>query len=189
MVYILILLCYALSLQHKEETQVMQTKNTKMLRNSALSVMLIVLFVYLSYFYVSNATSSAPNQPVVNSEKVDESPVQTDVKLVGPSFHSTSFDSSVGFVIPIGYGHLKICFENYGSSPVAITLRNAESGKEYWPNGKTVDGGKNFVWTSFDNGYAEGMRSGTYTLTVTGGGSKVNAEVWGETASSIGNGD
>lgn len=46
--------------------------------------------------------------------------------------------------------------------------------------------GKTYEWISYDNGYASGMRSGTYSLTVTGGGSKVNAEVWGKTASSMG---
>lgn len=162
----------------------MKKKNVKLLRNSTLAVTLIVLFVCVPYYYVSHTTSAATNQSVVSFEKADESPIQTDVKLIGPSFHSTSFDAPVGFAIPIGYGHLKICLENYGSATISLTLRHAETGKEYWPNGKTVGGGEIFEWTSFDNDYAQGMRPGIYTLTVTGSGSKVSAEVWGETAGS-----
>lgn len=159
-----------------------------MIRNSALAVTLLALgLVGISYIYTSNSTETeVVEQPIVGSENVEENPMWTNTRLLGPDFHSTSFDSAVGFSIPKGYGHLKIYFENYGSSPVSLTLHHNESSYEYWPNGKTVAAGGTFKWISYDNGYASGMRSGTYSFTVTGTGSKVNAEVWGKTATATG---
>ncbi|MGG1654509.1 hypothetical protein ACIFOE_08760 [Paenibacillus sp. NRS-1783] len=105
---------------------------------------------------------------------------------IGNSFGtniSGSPTAESGFNVPAGYGHVKIYVKNLSSSPVKVTVRH-ESGVEYFS--KTVSKGSPLTWVSFNEGYSQGVRTGKYTITFSGGSSNVDVSYNGIATNSKG---
>ncbi|WP_187644847.1 MULTISPECIES: hypothetical protein [Paenibacillus] len=79
------------------------------------------------------------------------------------------------FDVPRGYGHVKLTLKNNSSYPVRVSLLHNDSGKEYI-SGTRISPGSSITWRSTDEGYTDGLRSGSYTLQWRGGDYNVNAE-------------
>ncbi|MGM1022308.1 MAG: hypothetical protein ACQEXV_17630 [Bacillota bacterium] len=120
---------------------------------------------------VSNAAVTQSSESTTNGIGKNITPFE-----IGNSFGNSVSGSATAegsFNVPEGYGHVKLMVKNFSSSPVRVTLRHNESGLEYFS--EKVYKGSPLTWVSFDEGYSRGVRTGRYTITFSGGGSKVDA--------------
>ncbi|MBY9077098.1 hypothetical protein KIH86_04035 [Paenibacillus sp. HN-1] len=106
-------------------------------------------------------------------------------QVVTGTFHYIAAGSSTvanSFVVPAGYGHIKLFMKNNGTGPVTVSLTHNSSGLIYF--NKTIAAGSSLEWISYNEGITQGMRAGDYTLQWRGGSYTVNGEVWGGSGSS-----
>lgn len=130
-----------------------------------------------------SATSSAVTQ--------DAGKTTTGDHVITPQKIGNTFGSRVqggatvqsAFEVPKGYGHVKVTLKNRSGYPVRVSLVHNESGKEYI-SGTRIAPGSSLTWRSSDEGYTDGLRSGSYTLQWRGGDYDVNAEFDGICGSS-----
>ncbi|SCW83354.1 hypothetical protein SAMN04487970_106113 [Paenibacillus tianmuensis] len=85
------------------------------------------------------------------------------------------------FRINDNYGHLKLRMVNYSQHSVTVTLEHTNSNFVYFS--KTISGGGSLDWKNWDEGFSQGMASGSYVLTWSAGNNDVNGEYWGKAAS------
>ncbi|MDT3425347.1 hypothetical protein J2Z22_000863 [Paenibacillus forsythiae] len=107
-------------------------------------------------------------------------------QVVGNSFHYTAGGSTSvpnSFVVPTGYGHLKLYMVNHASSPVSVSLTHIDSGKVYFT--ESIAANAALDWRSPSEGYPKGMRGGNYVLQWRSSDVNVNGEVWGICGSRI----
>ncbi|NEU24693.1 hypothetical protein G3M74_00645 [Paenibacillus polymyxa] len=93
-----------------------------------------------------------------------------------------SATAQAAFNVPKGYGHTKLRMKNFSDHRVKVTLTHVESAKEYFSE-VSIAPHQTVIWNSYDEGWSDGLRSGTYTLMWRGGDYKVDGHVWGVVAS------
>ncbi|GLI07633.1 hypothetical protein YDYSG_36630 [Paenibacillus tyrfis] len=84
------------------------------------------------------------------------------------------------FTINPDYGHVKLHFQNNSDKPVKISLEHRASGFVYIS--ETLWGNSSWSWNSWDKN-ADGVKSGDYVVTFSGGENNVNGHYWGKAAS------
>ncbi|MDP1511325.1 hypothetical protein L8C07_09495 [Paenibacillus sp. CMAA1739] len=82
------------------------------------------------------------------------------------------------FVVPKGWGHVKLRMKNHSDHPVKVSLTHDRSNKLYI-DALVIAPHDTVIWKSTDKGFSDGMRSGDYTLQWRGSDYKVNGETWG----------
>ncbi|MCP3773393.1 hypothetical protein NLX71_08705 [Paenibacillus sp. MZ04-78.2] len=107
-------------------------------------------------------------------------PMQVD-KEWGSKIDDERSTSVRGFKINDNYGHLKLYMVNNSSHSVSVTLEHTASSTVYFT--KTISGNGSLEWKNWNEGYSQGMKSGEYTLTWSGGQNNAKGEYWGKAAS------
>jgi hypothetical protein len=79
--------------------------------------------------------------------------------------------TSSAFVVPIGYGHVKLNFLNKGTSDTIVSVQHADSDLVYFTT--TVSANKSFTWRSPVD-FPQGMRSGHYIVSFRSSSANVN---------------
>ncbi|RUT35999.1 hypothetical protein EJP77_03090 [Paenibacillus zeisoli] len=72
-----------------------------------------------------------------------------------------------GFPVLGGYGYVKLYFKNKSSSPVKVVVTHVKTNKTYIA--KTIPGKGSYTWYSTGD-YPHGVRSGKYTVLMSGVG-------------------
>jgi hypothetical protein len=149
---------------------------------SALSVGLLggAIAVPHAIFADSDVTDSANTSTAATQ---DAGTTTTGDHVVTPQKIGNTFGSRVqggatvqsAFEVPKGYGHVKLTLKNNSSYPVRVSVTHNDSGKEYI-SGTRISPGSSITWRSTDEGYTDGLRSGSYTLQWRGGDYNVDAE-------------
>ncbi|WP_433945094.1 hypothetical protein [Paenibacillus sp. SN-8-1] len=92
-------------------------------------------------------------------------------QAIGGNFGETETDpdgtATSNFVVPGGYGYVKIYFKNNSSSPVSVVVTHYDTKKVYV--NKKISGGGSYTWYSTDDN-PQGVRAGQYEVTFRGGG-------------------
>ncbi|MGF7036409.1 hypothetical protein J2T17_007472 [Paenibacillus mucilaginosus] len=108
---------------------------------------------------------------------------QTVDKTWDENFGGGSTDDDV-FNIRPGYGHVKIHVLNTASTPLKVNLIHRDTQFKYWET--TIAANSPGTFESWDDGFAQGMMSGDYTITFSGGNYNVSGTYWGKSADSTG---
>ncbi|WP_307217506.1 hypothetical protein [Paenibacillus tundrae] len=83
--------------------------------------------------------------------------------------------TSTQFYVPGGFGHVKLYFNNKGTSDTIISVTHS-SGKVYFT--ETVKAGKSFTWRSIYD-YSQGVRGGDFIVSYRSSSSNVNVDFAG----------
>lgn len=155
----------------------------KHLISSALSLGLLggAIAIPSAIFADSDAVTDSANSSTAATQ--DAGTAATGGHVITPQKIGNTFGSRVqggatvqsAFEVPKAYGHVKLTLKNRSSYPVRVSLEHNDSGKEYI-SGKRIAPGGTYTWRSSDDGYTDGLRSGSYTLQWRGGNNDVNAE-------------
>ncbi|MBE0336182.1 hypothetical protein [Paenibacillus sp. 23TSA30-6] len=156
-------------------------KKNKLLIASALSVSLLGAAAISSAIFADSEVTDSAN--ISTTATQDVGTTTTGDHVVTPQNVGNTFGSRVqggatvqsSFDVPRGYGHVKLTLKNNSSYPVRVSLLHNDSGKEYI-SGTRISPGSSITWRSTDEGYTDGLRSGSYTLQWRGGDYNVNAE-------------
>ncbi|NBD28348.1 hypothetical protein [Paenibacillus glycinis] len=79
--------------------------------------------------------------------------------------------TSSAFVVPVGYGHVKLNFLNKGTSDTMVTVQHSDSAMVYFTT--TISANKSFTWRSTVD-FPQGMRSGHYIVSIRSSSANVN---------------
>ncbi|WP_156829551.1 hypothetical protein [Paenibacillus ginsengihumi] len=137
----------------------------------------VVCSLSISVFFAQESGSVNVNPSRVGQEGII-TPLKVD-KEWGSKINDERSTSTRSFTMNPGYGHLKLYMVNYSSHSVNVTLEHTD--KVYFS--KTIEGGGNLDWRSWEEGYPDGMRAGNYILTWSGGQHDAYGEYWGKAAS------
>ncbi|NIK72486.1 MULTISPECIES: hypothetical protein [unclassified Paenibacillus] len=107
---------------------------------------------------------------VINADSAEVTPTESNPSIVTPvtspdgnkwsgNVNSTSTSASSAFVVPSGFGNVKLHFHNVGKGAVTVTVNS--TGLEYVS--VTIDPGAEYTWKSTTN-YPQGMRAGSYSV-------------------------
>jgi hypothetical protein len=139
----------------------------------------LAVSVILSSVAVIGASAVAP-EPQVKSGGIITP--QTVDKEWGDSFSGRSTADDV-FNVNAGYGHVKLHVQNTGSTSFKVNLVHRSTGATYWST--TVAANSSADWLSW-NSYPQGMKTGDYTITFSGGVNNATGSYWGKAADSTG---
>lgn len=128
----------------------------------------------------SNDTSTAPVQVTVSADEGIITPLAVDKSWSDVANNGTATVVN-SFSINPNYGHLKLFMKNLSSHPVTVNLEHISTGLQYFSI--TIPANSSYTWKNFEQGYPQGMRTGDYKLTWSGGGYAVNGTVDGKLAS------
>ncbi|MGG4401089.1 pilus assembly protein [Paenibacillus amylolyticus] len=73
--------------------------------------------------------------------------------------------------------HIKLLMKNNSSHEVNVTLTHLYTSKVYFA--RTIAAGESFDWINIKEGFTQGMNTGGYLLQWSGGGYRVEGELWG----------
>ncbi|WP_145149957.1 hypothetical protein [Paenibacillus xylanexedens] len=73
--------------------------------------------------------------------------------------------------------HIKLLMKNNSSHEVDVSLTHLDTSKVYFS--RTIAPGKSLNWINSKEGFTKGMSTGGYLLQWSGGGYRVEGEVWG----------
>jgi len=85
------------------------------------------------------------------------------------------------FSVKPGVGHIKLLMKNNSSHEVNVSLTHVDTNKLYFV--QTIAPEESFDWINVFEGFEQGMRTGDYLLQWSGGGYRVDGEVWGSAGS------
>ncbi|GAC44443.1 hypothetical protein PPOP_3848 [Paenibacillus popilliae ATCC 14706] len=116
--------------------------------------------------------------------KEEKERVRRDVGKTWNDSESGGANRNSSFNIDAGFGHLKLLFKNLSKYPVNVTLQHTDTDKMYLAT--TIDAKSSLNWKSWDEGFAQGIRTGQYIIQWSGGEHNVNGKVYGKLASDTG---
>ncbi|MBD8839132.1 MULTISPECIES: pilus assembly protein [unclassified Paenibacillus] len=79
--------------------------------------------------------------------------------------------------------HIKLLMKNNSSHEVNVSLTHLDTNRVYLS--RTIAPGESLDWINVKEGYSEGMSTGDYLLQWSGGGYRVDGEVWGSACSEL----
>lgn len=85
------------------------------------------------------------------------------------------------FSVKPGVGHIKLLIKNNSGHEVNVSLTHVDTNKLYFV--KTMAPEESLDWINLFEGFEQGMRTGDYLLQWSGGGYRVDGEVWGSAGS------
>lgn len=112
----------------------------------------------------------------INSGYIGNGSGNNDKGIIGPRTIGANFNGSGKdsdgtdnslFIVPGGYGYVKIYFKNSYSSPVKVVVTHDKTNKTYVA--QTIPGNGSYTWLSTDDN-PQGVRSGRYEVLFRGGG-------------------
>ncbi|QWU13655.1 hypothetical protein SAMN04487895_103339 [Paenibacillus sophorae] len=127
---------------------------------------------------IAQKNTSTPEYSVAASQSVDTTIIID--KTWSDKANNRSANVTNTFRINSGFGHLKLLMVNYSSHPVKVSLTHLDTSKVYFA--RTIAAGESLDWRNFNEGFAQGMRTGNYLLQWIGSNYNVNGEVRGSAA-------
>ncbi|WP_339297679.1 hypothetical protein MKY92_22330 [Paenibacillus sp. FSL R5-0623] len=77
--------------------------------------------------------------------------------------------------------HIKLLMKNNSSHEVNVSLTHLDTSEVYFA--RTIAAGESFDWINSKEGFTKGMSTGGYLLQWSGGGYRVEGELWGSAGS------
>ncbi|MGE6573622.1 pilus assembly protein [Paenibacillus xylanexedens] len=100
-----------------------------------------------------------------------------------PSHYIASGGATVQqpFSVNPEFVHIKLLMKNNSSHEVNVSLTHLDTSKVYFA--RTIVAGESFDWINSKEGFTNGMSTGDYLLQWSGGGYRVEGELWGSAGS------
>ncbi|WP_340018137.1 pilus assembly protein [Paenibacillus sp. FSL H3-0457] len=100
-----------------------------------------------------------------------------------PSHYIVSGGATVQqpFSVNPEFVHIKLLMKNNSSHEVNVSLTHLDTSKLYFA--RTIAPGESLNWINSKEGFTQGMSTGDYLLQWSGGGYRVEGEVWGSAGS------
>ncbi|RAP73712.1 hypothetical protein [Paenibacillus montanisoli] len=119
--------------------------------------------------------------PTTNSQMVNQTNDRIGITpfVIGNQWSGNTSGAkitSTSFVVPGGYGHVKLYFNNKGTSDAIISVTHVDTNKVYFT--QTVKPGTSFTWRSL-TAYPQGMRAGSYIVSYRSSSANVNVDYAG----------
>ncbi|WP_440115324.1 hypothetical protein [Paenibacillus sp. QZ-Y1] len=128
----------------------------------------------------TSETVDVTTPPVIQNDQVGENNPGPDITLfnIGNNWAQNvngNKMTSSQFYVPATFGHVKLYFNNKGTSDTIISVTHS-SGKVYFT--KTVKEGKDFTWRSIYD-FPQGVRGGDFTVSYRSSSGNVNVDIAG----------
>ncbi|GAC40758.1 hypothetical protein [Paenibacillus popilliae] len=160
----------------------------KVLLVTALAAPIILSATSASAQEVSATTKSSGELVQTNWEGELNFHNKEEKERVRRSVDKTWNSSAVGganvtnpFKVNPNNGHLKLLLKNLSKYPVNVNLQHIDTNKVYFAT--TIDAKSSLTWKNWEEGFAQGMRTGNYYIQWSGGEHNVNGKVFGKLAS------